>query len=112
MPFPELSVTHVRVPSLNAGWRAGQHVRLRVLSSWMGWWGWTENHPFTIASLSNTEYGLILMCKQAGPWTTKLYELAKASGYGDCGKGTGVKVKVMVEGPYGTLLYRCIKVKF
>jgi ferric-chelate reductase len=73
-----------------------------------GWWGWTENHPFTIASIPNTEDGLVLMCKQtesAGSWTTRLYDLAKASGYGHAESGktaVGRNVKVMIEGPYGT----------
>jgi hypothetical protein len=48
-PLPELGTTRVEVPSINAGWRAGQHVRLRVLSSSIGWWDWSEVHPFTIA---------------------------------------------------------------
>ena len=71
----------------------------------MGWWGWTESHPFTIASVSNTDDGLVLAVKQVGSWTTKLYDIAKASGYGQGGKMAGRKVKVMIEGPYGTLLY-------
>lgn len=103
-PIPELSVTRIEVPHINAGWRAGQHVRLRVIASGMGWWGWTENHPFTIASVSNSQDGLVLMCKKSGSWTSKLYELAKTSGYGESGKGTGGDVKVMIEGPYGNAM--------
>jgi len=67
----------------------------------MGWFGWTENHPFTIASVSKTEEGLVLMVKKTGKWTSRLYDLAIASGYGENGKGTGGNVKVMIEGPYG-----------
>jgi len=67
----------------------------------MGTFGWTENHPFTIASVSKTEEGLVLMAKKTGKWTTKLYEMAVTSGYGEGGKGTGGNVKVMIEGPYG-----------
>jgi hypothetical protein len=74
----------------------------------MGWWGWTETHPFTIASVSETEEGLVLLCKKAGKWTGKLYEMAIASGYGESGKGRGRNVMVMLEGPYGMLkLCRC-----
>lgn len=51
-PIPELGMTRIEVPSVNAGWRAGQHVRVRVLSSGMGVFGWMESHPFTIASVS------------------------------------------------------------
>ena len=112
-PLPELETTRIQIPTLNTGWRAGQHVRLRVLSSRMGGWlGWAENHPFTIASMPNSENGLILMCRQtgsAGSWTTRLFDLAKASGYGHGERGktaAGGDVMVMVEGPYGTQ-YRC-----
>jgi len=99
--LPELSLTRVEISSLNAGWRAGQHVRLRVLSSGMGWFGWMESHPFTIASVSNTEEGLFLLCKKAGKWTGRLYDMAVASGYGEGARRTGGNVKIMVEGPYG-----------
>jgi predicted ferric reductase len=71
----------------------------------MGWYGWMESHPFTIASVSNTGDGLVLMIKQTGSWTTRLYDMAKASGYGESGKKTVKKVKVMVDGPYGTVLH-------
>ncbi|KAJ8090405.1 hypothetical protein PM082_019003 [Marasmius tenuissimus] len=98
-PLPELGVTHVEIRSLNAGWRAGQHVRLRVFSSGMGILGWTEVHPYTIASIPNGPEGLILLCKKAGDWTERLYELAKTGGYN--GQYEGTKVKVWVEGPYG-----------
>ncbi|KAL0576626.1 hypothetical protein V5O48_005356 [Marasmius crinis-equi] len=97
-PLPELGVAHVEIPHLNAGWRAGQHVRLRVLSGGMGFLGWTEVHPFTIASIPNGPEGVVLLCKKAGDWTERLYELAKSGGYRD---HEGTKVKVWVEGPYG-----------
>ncbi|KAJ7899145.1 hypothetical protein B0H14DRAFT_2331876 [Mycena olivaceomarginata] len=45
-------------PSINKGRRAGQHVRIQVLS---GMVGWAEIHPFTIASQTNGEQGLVLM---------------------------------------------------
>lgn len=100
--LPELGTTRVEVPSINAGWRAGQHVRLRVLSMGMGGWGfgWTESHPFTIASVekSRGEEGLVLMVKKAGDWTNKLFELAQKSEYRDGGER---KVRVMIQGPYG-----------
>lgn len=94
----EMEVTRVEVPYVNAGWRAGQHVRLRVLSFSLGWWAWTEVHPFTIASVSGSEEGMVLMCKRAGDWTRKLYDFAKSGGYTH---GGGRQVKVMLEGPYG-----------
>jgi FAD-binding domain len=60
-PIPDLMLTRIEVPQLNAGWRAGQHVRLRVLSSAMGWFGWAESHPFTIATATKTPEGMVLL---------------------------------------------------
>ncbi|KAF8960641.1 hypothetical protein BDZ97DRAFT_1940337 [Flammula alnicola] len=71
-PLPELEMT--------------RHVRLRVMSAGMGWVGWAEVHPFTIAS-------------KAGRWTRRLYEIAKMGGYTE--GGVGREVKVIIEGPYG-----------
>ncbi|KAI0328757.1 iron reductase [Cubamyces sp. BRFM 1775] len=101
-PLPDLGMTRVEIPSINSGWRAGQHVRLRVLSLGMGWRGWAEAHPFTIASVcrSPSGEGLVLMCKKAGDWTNKLYELAQRADYGEA-NGIGSNVRVIVEGPYG-----------
>ena len=104
-PLPELELTRVEIPSINAGWRAGQHVRLRVLSSGLGWIGWAENHPFTIASVSKSQEGMVLMCKKAGGWTRRLYEIAKRGGYTE--GGIGREIKVVVEGPYGTCSFTC-----
>lgn len=103
-PIPELGLTRVEIPSINTGWRAGQHVRLRLLSTAMGFWGMTEVHPFTIASVSKTEEGLVLLCKKAGRWTTRMYQIASTSVYGNQGRELGRSVKVMVEGPYGIYL--------
>ena len=100
-PIPELGLTRVEMPTINDGWRAGQHVRLRVLSTAMGLWGTTEVHPFTIASVSKTEDGLVLLCKKTGRWTNKMYELASTPAYGEQGQEVDRSVKVMVEGPYG-----------
>lgn len=100
-PIPELRIVRVEVPSLNAGWRAGQHVRLRVLSSSMGWWGWSEVHPFTIANTTQTPEGMVLMCKKTGRWTSSLLSMAQTSSYGESGKEAGRDVTVIVEGPYG-----------
>jgi len=99
-PLPEMDVTRVEIPSINAGWRAGQHIRLRVLSLQMGWFGWMEEHPFTIASVAQAgPDGMVLMCKRAGGWTRKLYDVAKMGSYTE--GGVGRDLKVVVEGPYG-----------
>ena len=101
-PLPDLGVTRVEIPTLNAGWRAGQHVRLRVFSLGMGLRGWAESHPFTIASVSRcpSGEGLVLMVKKAGDWTNKLYNVAQRADYGEA-NGLGGNVRVIVEGPYG-----------
>lgn len=97
--IPELRSTRIEIPTIAGGWRAGQHVRLRVLSSHMGWWGWTETHPLTIASASDSGDGLVLLCKNTGVWTRRLYGMASDRQHKD---GHSKKVKVMIEGPYGT----------
>ncbi|KAF5354132.1 hypothetical protein D9756_007100 [Leucocoprinus leucothites] len=119
-PLPELDLTRIEVPNINSGWRAGQHVRVRILTMGLGWFGWSEMHPFTIASLGASEAliggsgpgnirrrglggggeeGMVLMCKRTGTWTKRLYEMAKMSGYVDGFMGR--EVKVWIEGPYG-----------
>ncbi|KAF8443879.1 hypothetical protein L210DRAFT_3099451 [Boletus edulis BED1] len=99
--IPEMGLTRVDIPSLKTGWVAGQHVRLRVLSTSIGLWGMTEVHPFTIASATNMEEGLVLMCKKTGNWTNKLYEMAQTAESTQRGQESVRKVRVMVEGPYG-----------
>lgn len=67
----------------------------------MGLIGWAEVHPFTIASVAKTPDGLVLLCKNAGGWTKRLYEMAKVAGYG-CEDGDATRmVTVMLDGPYG-----------
>ncbi|KAI4524965.1 hypothetical protein K525DRAFT_220344 [Schizophyllum commune Loenen D] len=97
--LPELGIVRMEVPQINTGWRAGQHMRVRVLSGGMGLYGWSEVHPFTIASAPNSHEGLVLLIKKTGTWTTRLFEMAKSGGYYDA--GTDRQVKVMLEGPYG-----------
>ncbi|KAI0794895.1 incomplete iron reductase [Abortiporus biennis] len=98
----ELGMTRVEIPGINAGWKAGQHVRIRILSRGMGLLGWTESHPFTIASVDKgvSGEGLVLLCKKTGNWTNKLYDLAKRAEYSEAG-GYMPNVKILVEGPYG-----------
>jgi len=98
-PIPELGVTRIEVPHLNAGWRPGQHVRLRVLTTGLGILGWAEVHPFTIANVSGD--GLTLMVKKAGDWTNKLYDMATKSDALYSGDANGMRAKVWIEGPYG-----------
>jgi predicted ferric reductase len=95
-PLSNLEVTRLECLDLNAGWRAGQHVRVRVLSMGMGILGCTEVHPFTIASSADGQ-GLVLYCKKAGPWTRKLFKIASERRQLESG---GADVRVLIEGPY------------
>lgn len=99
-PVPELGMTRIEISHLNAGWRPGQHVRLRILSASIGIFGWAEIHPFTIASASGD--GLTLMVKKAGDWSSRLYNMATESDaiYSGDGKGA-TRATVWIEGPYG-----------
>ncbi|KAI0081357.1 hypothetical protein K474DRAFT_1588111 [Panus rudis PR-1116 ss-1] len=125
--IPEIGTTLVRItrPRLNAGWRPGQHVRVRVLSFKLGWLGWVDVHPYTIASaplapyiaahfssdptspaatpdVNGNDYGeLVLMIKKSGDWTHKLYDIAKTSPSEKSLGGSGTDIKMIVEGPYG-----------
>ena len=108
---PELGLVRLEVPSLNRGWRAGQHVRLRVISSELGLLGWTIAHPFTVANAAGSESadkkGMTLLIKKCGKWTGKLYDAAGRAGYypTESGYGTVREMRVIVEGPYGKFLF-------
>lgn len=104
--LPELGITEVELPTVTTGWRAGQHVRIRFLTTELGITSWSIAHPFTIANASDSAggKGLTLLCKKAGRWTNSLYAAAeRADHYGmEGGYGHYRKMNVMVEGPYGT----------
>jgi len=104
--------TLVHVPSLRAGWRAGQHVRVRVVSNvWFGWWAtWflCRARPFTIATGSDSG-GMMLPIKAMGSWTRNLLRMAGEADdarpepmYTDLehGRGPARGVRVIIEGPY------------
>lgn len=92
--------TRVTIP-LRKGWRAGQHVRLRVLTMQMGVAAMLEVHPFTIASSNDDEEGLVLICKNAGNWTGSLAALARKTSSKDLEGTLLPSVRVIVQGPYG-----------
>ena len=101
--IPEMTSTKVSIRNLSKGWRAGQHVRLTVVSIGMGV-GIIESHPFTIASTSDDDEGLVLYCKKTGDWTAKLSALAKGGATAkssEAGIGAGRNVSVIIHGPYG-----------
>ncbi|CAK9781973.1 hypothetical protein CC85DRAFT_286980 [Cutaneotrichosporon oleaginosum] len=95
--------TLITIPEVTTGWRAGQHVRLRVFG--LGFKQSFEAHPFTIASAPDCG-GVVLMAKAVGGWTNSLYQLAASGGI--AGKARGLEAgvwkqgaRVMIEGPYG-----------
>lgn len=97
------TTTLITIPDVTTGWRAGQHVRLRVFG--LGLKNSFEAHPFTIASAPDCG-GMVLMAKAAGNWTTDLYRLAAsrgvASNAGDLEVGVWKRnARVQIEGPYG-----------
>ncbi|KAH9473786.1 hypothetical protein MJO28_000387 [Puccinia striiformis f. sp. tritici] len=75
-PLPG-KITRVEINGIKTGWKAGHHVRFRVLD---GFWHGSQAHPFTIASApsrSGTETNsLILYVKAVGSFTTMLYAKA------------------------------------
>ncbi|KAI1792298.1 iron reductase [Ganoderma leucocontextum] len=100
--MPEMYTTQLAIPQINAGWRAGQFVRIRVLSGGTGLRGWLVSHPFTIAcggvGEGGAPYGLTLLIKNSGRWTKRLYDISTAK---QRGLDAGNHVRVLIEGPYG-----------
>ncbi|WVQ70853.1 hypothetical protein IAR50_000378 [Cryptococcus sp. DSM 104548] len=97
---PSAESTIITIPELRSGWRAGQHVRIRIPS--LGLRQGSEAHPFTIASAPNGE-GLVLICKRAGDWTMSLFNLAQNLRAADTESQQSQGVTVILEGPYGGL---------
>lgn len=102
--LPDSHTTVVTIPALREGWRAGQHVRIRVPGLGMGY-GY-QAHPFTIASAPNGE-GMVLMCKVVGKWTDRLFDFAnnahQSHGRSEKTHRGPLKATVVIEGPYGGL---------
>ena len=115
--------TLVHVPSLRAGWRAGQHVRVRVVSggwlTWLATWLLCRARPFTIGAGSNSA-GLMLQIKALGSWSCNLLRVAgdphntlparrpeQISTDVERVRGSAREVRVIIEGPYGNYYDRC-----
>ncbi|KAL1413752.1 hypothetical protein Q8F55_001534 [Vanrija albida] len=96
----DCQMTLVSMPHLTTGWRAGQHVRVRVPA--LGLRNFLHSHPFTIASAPDTA-GLVLLCAAAGDWTKELRALAQTGDSEDKSDVGTYKhdVGVLIEGPYG-----------
>ena len=117
VPLSDIASTHVIVPSLNSGWRAGQHVRLRVVPPNRGQWtGWITTflfqraRPFSISTSGEDDCaGLELIVKE-GAWTGRLYNAAKGNDvkakekvqHHDVERSppSAHQVRILVEGPY------------
>jgi hypothetical protein len=94
-------VTLITIPEITTGWRAGQHVRVRVFG--LGVKNAFEMHPFTIASAPECG-AMVLMAKVVGGWTEALYQHAASGGDSMGSREAGVwrkNARVMIEGPYG-----------
>ena len=103
LALPSSTSTVITIPSIRSGWRAGQHVRIRIpaLGMRLGY----EGHPFTISSAPDTE-GLVLMAKNNGDWTSALHRLAlggKGASESGLSGSSPIDVTAIVEGPHGGL---------
>ncbi|KAJ8081405.1 ferric-chelate reductase Frp1 [Marasmius tenuissimus] len=103
-------LTLIRIPYCDAGWQAGQHVRLRVFFSGRVF----ESHSLSIMnappsisamSNSNTAGGIILGARVRGDWTKALNSYAESESERTSEKPSTraieVPVHVMLDGPYG-----------
>jgi ferric-chelate reductase len=71
----------------------------------MGVLSWAEAHPFTIASSGDGEDGMVLLCKRAGGWTGRLWDIANEGARAGKDGMEHACVRVLVEGPYGKRLF-------
>ncbi|CAE6513236.1 unnamed protein product [Rhizoctonia solani] len=93
-------MTIVKIPDVQGGWLAGQHVRLRVFFDGRPF----ESHPLTILNADSatsalpSSTGITLGVRAVGDWSRALNKLAKD-------QGTDSHMAVMVDGPYGGLTF-------
>ncbi|KAH7345171.1 iron reductase [Rhizoctonia solani] len=91
-------MTIVRIPDIQGGWLAGQHVRLRVFFNGRPF----ESHPLTILNADSattalpSSTGITLGIRAVGDWSRALNKLATD-------QGADGRMTVMVDGPYGGL---------
>jgi ferric-chelate reductase len=120
----------IHIPGLGSGWRAGQHVRIRILTRALGGVRWAEAHPLTIAGPPRAPdgSGMTLLLQRAGAWSSALHTLALSGDEGAAERNRDAdresrmprlsrvteyteylektemepaRVRVLVEGPYG-----------
>ncbi|KAI3601601.1 putative iron reductase [Moniliophthora roreri] len=111
-------MTLIRIPHCDAGWEAGQHVRLRVFFSGRVF----ESHPLSIMNAStptscltgSNRGGIILGARVRGDWTRALNVYAtseraailsasstKTDSDDEIIINPDVPIQVMIDGPYG-----------
>ncbi|GAA6052042.1 hypothetical protein JCM3770_002336 [Rhodotorula araucariae] len=99
-------VTMVQSHALSTGWRAGQHVWLRVPAAAGVHRGW-ETHPFTIANAPSEcspldgSHNLTLLAKATGGWTRAV----QARAYEAVDPDEAPVINCAIEGPYGGVMY-------
>ncbi|WWC85576.1 uncharacterized protein L201_000440 [Kwoniella dendrophila CBS 6074] len=78
---PSSGSTQIILP-LKSGWKAGQHVFIRIPAlQEKGGMSWLENHPFTISSTTELDGHMVLIVKKSGDWTRNLYDFASKGGF-------------------------------
>lgn len=89
-------MTLIAIQGIDNGWRAGQHVWLRILQGNRSY----ESHPFTIANApsSPSGSGLLLYARAAGDFTRSLNVDTRLQ------PNSSMKVDVVVDGPYGGMM--------
>lgn len=101
--------TIVHLNRIADGWRAGQHVILRIPaltgSKSHQLMSGLEAHSFTIASAPDSDEGLTLIVKSAGNWSKDLHSLAASKVGEEKNTESALRkvfhTKLIVEGPYG-----------
>lgn len=105
--------THVHMPSVTKGFRAGQHVRVRFVNPDSGAFGWimallfARTRPFSISSKPGGS-GLELLIKKEGSSTRELFKMAgggersmdEKAATVELGQVNSRRIKCLVEGPY------------
>ncbi|KAG8948220.1 hypothetical protein FRC03_000793, partial [Tulasnella sp. 419] len=112
--LPKMNCTKIEIPELKRGWRAGQHVRIKLITTKLGFLSmFSAPHPFTIASVGEIDTakrengeGVVLYAQSTSKtsWTGRLLTLAKgmnAEAADEKGLGNGSEIRVLIEGPYG-----------
>ncbi|KAI0034711.1 hypothetical protein K488DRAFT_44902 [Vararia minispora EC-137] len=104
--------THVHLPEITKGWRAGQHVRVRFVDPSSGAFGWltaalfARTRPYSISSKPNSS-GLELLIKTEGATTKQLFDLASSVSTNNDKEAQPAsrRVNALIEGPYSGPAY-------